>query len=397
MLTIDQARQQILEGLPRVAGEAVGIVQASGRILHSDVFARRTLPPWDNSAMDGFAVRSAELPATLPVAGSVVAGDPPGVVLEPGTTLRIMTGAPLPSGADAVVMREEVDDQQSSADFLNRPEPGAHIRRAGDDIRAGDRLLAAGVALGPGEIAAVAGQGQAEVEVSHRPRVAILSTGDELVPIGTEPGPGQIVASSACALAAQVREAGGHPIDLGIAADRREHLIALLRQGTEADVLITTGGVSVGDFDLVKDTLAEVGVTVAFWRVAIKPGKPLVFGHTADGNPMFGLPGNPVSTMVGFELFVRPTLLAMQGASRIHRPRAEVVLAEPYPKRPGRVHFVRATLRQAGGGLEAIPLRHQGSGMLSSMVGVDALVEVPRDLGDVAAGTRLPALLLRYP
>jgi molybdopterin molybdotransferase len=222
-----------------------------------------------------------------------------------------------------------------------------------------------------------------------------LSTGDELVDVHTSPGPGQIVNSNAYALAVQVREAGGIPIQVGIAPDDRARLVEMMRTGLETDALVTSGGVSVGEFDFVKDAFAEAGVEMGFWRVAMKPGKPLAFGVGAAGTPVLGLPGNPVSSLVSFELFGRPALLAMQGALRVERARVEVVLDSRYDKRPGRAHFLRSKLTRVGDELHAAPHPKQGSGMLTSMLDVDALVEVARDSGTVEAGTRLPAWLLR--
>jgi len=394
-LTVAEARKRILDAVPEMPAESVSLEQAGGRILAAPLRATRWLPPLDNSAMDGFAVRSAELPGTLAIAGTVAAGDRPDAVLAPGTVLRIMTGAPLPSGADAVVMREDVEDDGDRATFAASCLPGQHIRRAGEDVAPDTEVLAAGVALGPGEIAMLAAQGCATVRVARRPRVALLSTGDELVDVHTSPGPGQIVNSNAYALAVQVREAGGIPITLGIAPDDRSRLVEMVRTGLEADALVTSGGVSVGEFDFVKEAFSEAGVEMDFWRVAVKPGKPLAFGVTAAGAPVFGLPGNPVSSLVSFELFGRPALLSMQGASRVERARVDVVLGTRYEKNPGRAHFLRAKLTRVGDQLSADPHPKQGSGMLSSMLDVDALVEVHRDAGTVEAGTRLPAWLLR--
>jgi molybdopterin molybdotransferase len=397
MLSIDQATQQIQGKTRPLELERVSISDAAARYLATDAIARRSLPPYDNSAMDGFAVRTAELPATLPVSGDIPAGATPDATLPAGAVMRIMTGAPLPGGADGVVMREDVDDRGDSAVFSEPARVGQHIRKRGEDIAAGEIAVPAGSRLCPGEIGMLAAQGFAEVEVRRRPTVAIIGTGDELVDVDQEPGPGRIVNSNAYALAAQVSECGGEPVNLGIVADTRSALIERLRQGVQHDVLLSSGGVSVGDYDYVKEALAEAGVEIVFWKVAVKPGKPLVFGVADSGALVFGLPGNPVSSMVTFELFVRPALLALQGAARIHRPRARVTLTAPYRKKPGRTHFVRAVLERSGDHLEASPHSKQGSGMLSSMVGIDALVEVDRDLGDVDAGTVLPALLLGWP
>jgi molybdopterin molybdotransferase len=403
MLTVTEAGARVLAAVRPLEAELVPIDQAQGRVLAHAITSRRDLPPWDNSAMDGFAVRSADLPGILPVAGTVAAGHAPGIVLAPGTALRIMTGAPLPEGADAVVIRE--DAQELPGELPGAPgarvrlaapaPPGDNVRRRGEDVAAGQHALDAGVCLGAGEIGFLAALGHGMVRVARRPRVAILSTGDELVSVDVPPRPGQIVNSNMYALAAQVRDAGAVPVNAGIALDRPDDLLPRIREALAADVLITSGGVSVGDFDFVKDALAAAGVSVGFWKVAMKPGKPLAFGATAAGGLVFGLPGNPVSSMVGFELFVRPALLAMQGARELHRPRVPVTITSGYGKQPGRAHFLRATLRRQGDVLLADLHPRQGSAMLSSMVGTHALVMVPAESGDVAAGTRLEALLLR--
>jgi molybdopterin molybdotransferase len=401
MLTVAEAGARVLAAVRPLAPELVPLEQAQGRVLAHAIASGRDLPPWDNSAMDGFAVRSAELPAVLPMAGTVAAGHAPDAVLAPGTTLRIMTGAPMPAGADAVVIREEVEELRepsggagARARFAAPVTPGDNVRRRGKDVAVGEVVLGAGARLGAGEIGFLAALGHAAVRVARRPRVAILSTGDELVSVDMPPRPGQIVNSNAYALAAQVREAGAEPVHVGIAPDHPDGLVARIRDALEADVLLTSGGVSVGDFDFVKDAFAAAGVDMDFWKVAMKPGKPLAFGCTAAGGLVFGLPGNPVSSMTGFELFVRPALLALQGAAEIERPRAPVVLTGAYAKQPGRAHFLRATLRRQGETLLADPHPKQGSAMLSSMVGTHALVVVPAESGDVTAGTRLEALLL---
>jgi molybdopterin molybdotransferase len=396
MLSAREASERILAACGRLEVETVPLDAAWGRILAAPIVAARALPPADHSAMDGFAVRASDTPGLLPIAATLGAGDPAAQPLAPGMAARIMTGAMIPAGADAVVIREEADDRGGHVHLATPARPGAHIRRRGEDVAQGDRVLEPGARLDPGAIALLAALGHVEVEVTRRPRVALISTGDELVEVGQEPGPGQIVSSSARALAAQIREAGGEPVDLGIVRDRPEDLEAALTRGLAEDVLVTTGGVSVGERDHVKAALARAGVTLEFWKVAIKPGKPLVFGTGRGGKPVFGLPGNPVSSMVVFELMVRPALLAMQGASRPHRPRAQVVLTSEYRKTRGRAHYARAKLVRRGAHLEAEVSAKQGSGMLSSMVGVDALVEIDADAGDVPAGATLPAILLGF-
>ena len=307
-----------------------------------------------------------------------------------------MTGAPLPRGADAVVMREDVDDHGDRVEFSQPAAAGQHVRRAGEDVARGAAVLEPGCRLGPGELAMLAAQGRAQAEVARQPRVIILSTGDELCPVGCEPAPGQIFSSNEHALAAQAAEAGGLVVRTELLRDQREQIEAALRAAlADADVVVTSGGVSVGDFDHVREALGSAGLSLDFWKVAMKPGKPVAFATAPGRGPLcFGLPGNPVSSMVSFELFVRPALLALQGAARIQRPRAQVVLARAVSKQPGRAHYLRAQLRRDGDRLEALPHPRQGSGMVSSLVGVDALVELDAALGDQPAGARCPALLL---
>ncbi len=394
MLSPREAKARILAACPKSRRETVALDDAAGRVLARPITATRALPPADNSAMDGFAVRAADTPGELPIAASIGAGDAPAAPLLPGRAARIMTGAVIPEGADAVVIREEADDRGDAVAIAREAKPGAHIRQRGEDVAPGDEVLAAGDLVDAGAIALCAALGHVSLEVARRPRVAVLSTGDELVEVGRDPGPGQIVSSNARALVAQIREAGGEPIDRGIVRDDPSAIEAAIADGLGHDALVTTGGVSVGDRDHVMAALERAGVDVSFWKVAIKPGKPLVFG-TAGETLVFGLPGNPVSSMVAFELFVRPALRAMQGARVTERPRAPVVLAETYRKSPGRTHYTRARLRRRGAILEATIDAKQGSGMLSSMVGVDALVELDADAGDAPAGSEWPALLLR--
>ena len=398
MLTVAEASRRILERVRALGQEEVALRESRGRILAQAIRADRALPPWDNSAMDGFAVRTADLagaPVELPVAGSVAAGARPGEPLAPGTALRIMTGAPMPRGADAVVIREDTDDRGGSARFAAPARAGDNIRLAGEDVAPGSVVMQAGGALGPGDIGLLAALGRARVPVGRRPRVAILCTGDELCPLGAEPAPGQIFSSNEHALTAQVDEAGGEVAYAELVPDDRAGTEAALTAALGCDVVVTSGGVSVGDRDHVREALAGAGVTIDFWKVAMRPGKPVVFGLAPGGALCFGLPGNPVSSLVSFELFVRPALLALQGASAVQRPRAEVILGSPARKNPGRAYYLRAALHRRGDALEADLYGKQGSNMLSSLVGVDALVELAAELGDTAAGARCPALLLR--
>jgi molybdopterin molybdotransferase len=400
MRPIGEALGEILPAFAPLARERSPLLEARGLFVAEDVRARFDLPPFDNSAMDGYAVRhqdvqgaSAETPVTLPVAGeSRAGGDLPGEH-QPGTAMRIFTGAPLPPGADAVVMQEDTQRDGEQVSLQIAPTAWRHVRRLASDMQAGQVVLRAGDRLGPGELGLLASQNHASVTVWRRPRVALLSTGDELRDASDPPRPGSIVNSNAYALAAQVHEAGGVPWILPIAPDAPEPILAAVREGLQADVLVSIGGVSVGDYDLVNAAFAAAGVEQRFWKIAMKPGKPVSFG-LAGGVPVLGLPGNPVSAMVTFEVFVRPGLRRMLGDPRPHRSRTEVRLAHDHRHKTGRTELARATLSRGPLGLNADLRRAQGSGSLPSMVGVDAFVILPADQADFAAGDSLSAILL---
>ncbi len=400
MLKPDDAISRILAQAEAMEEERVPLLAAQGRVLRKAQDARFALPPWDNSAMDGFAVRAAELPGELPISGVIAAGRAPGTTLVKGTCMKIMTGAPMPEGADSVVMREEVEEGDGVARFAKAPMLGRHIRRAGEDVASDSVLLPLGSLLGPGELSILAAQSISEVSVCKRPRVAILSTGDELVPLGTTPSAAQIVNSNAITLAAQVREAGGIAVDAGIVPDTLEDTVRALRSLADYDMLLTSGGVSVGDFDYVKEAYEQIGVSMDFWKVAIKPGKPLAFGlrdmRTGTRKQLvFGLPGNPASSLVSFEVFVRPALRKLMGYANEVRPRMQVKLAESIDKGKGRTNYVRAKLQATESGPVATALRKQGSGMLRSMVEVDCLLQLDADATHFPAGSLVPALSLR--
>jgi molybdopterin molybdotransferase len=417
MLTVEQALAEVLKALPRMGHERVPLANAVGRVLGETVAARHALPPWDNSAMDGFAVRAEDLagatassPVELPIVGTVAAGHPAAQPLESRQSMRIMTGAPMPTGADSVVMKEDVTlvpatgaaGSGGRVRFVASTERGRHVRRAGEDVAALASVLEPGTDLGPGEVGVCAAVGQASVVCVRRPRVAILSTGDELCEPGQPLGPGQIYSSNAWALAGAVTAAGGVPTILPTAPDDEQALEAAVRDGLTADLLLSTGGVSVGDFDLVRQTFERCGVSLGFWQVAMRPGKPLAFGRAPSGTPVFGLPGNPVSALVSFELFARPALRTMLGAREgIQRPRAEVVTSWAITLGPRR-HFVRTRLTREGLALHASPFPRQGSHELRSLLGVHALLDVPAQEAvsepsgpqELPAGTTLSAILL---
>jgi molybdopterin molybdotransferase len=395
MLTYEDALAQILGQTQTLAPVQTPLAEALGLILAEDLRAFHDLPPFDNSSMDGFAVRAADIAdagTVLPVQGDIAAGMLFVPTLMPNRTLRIMTGAPLPEGADTVVPVEDTEARANGIAFLEAVETGRHIRRRGEEVRSGMLVVPKQSRLRPAEIGMAATVGRAQILATPKPRVAIVSTGDELVEPGTEIQRGQIYNSNAYALAAQVEEAGGVVIHRLHARDTPDALRAAFDQCAGADVLITSGGVSVGDFDYVKAVFAERG-TVDFWRVAIRPGKPLAFGQWGS-TLFFGLPGNPVSSMVTFELFVRPTLRKLAGHSALARPEVTVRLAEEVFHTPGRRSYQRAIVSRESSGYLARTTGAQGSGMLRSMVLANALLVLPSDTAVFPAGTELSALLL---
>jgi molybdopterin molybdotransferase len=392
MLSVDEASRAVAQRIAKLPVERVAVRDARGRVLAADVIAARKLPGFDNSAMDGYAARSKDLPATLPVVATLGAGH---VLLDPipdKVAVRIMTGAPIPTGLDTVVIQEDVTIE-GNAVALPASATGENIRLAGEDISTGELAIAAGTRLAAGELGLLAALGRVDIDVHRAPRVAIVSTGDELVDISIEPGPGQLVNSSAHALAALISDAGGIPNTIGIVKDDPVTMATLIASAMDNDVVITTGGVSVGDRDHVRAALSSAGVELELWKVAMKPGKPFSFGMSGKV-PVFGLPGNPVSTFVAFELFVRPALLAMQGAAVTNRPRAPVQLVHGYRKQAGRAHYVRARVQRNGEHLVAHPHPKQGSAMMTSLIGCNALVEVAAEATEVGPSSIVSAILL---
>jgi molybdopterin molybdotransferase len=395
VLSVADAARAVIACMPRLPSEPVPLDAAAGRILAADIVAARALPGFDNSAMDGYAARAADLPGTLPVAGLVAAGQ---LEIEPvpaGAAVRIFTGAPMPPGADTVVIQE---DATRDADRVALPAApaGDNVRLTGEDVAIGETALPAGTRLGPWDIGMLAALGVTSVPVVRAPRVALIATGDELVDVATPPGPGQLVDSSVHALVALVHEAGGVADRLGIARDNLASLADRLDASLGYDVVITTGGVSVGDRDYVRTALADAGIVLELYKVAMRPGKPFSFGVRPgpQPTPVFGLPGNPVSTIVAFELFLRPALLAMQAARVIERPKVSVQVAGGYRKQAGRAHYLRARVTRDGDRLIATPHPKQGSAMLSSLVGCNALIVIGAELTEVAPGGPAPAILL---
>ena len=401
MISVEEAQNSILEMIRPMGRERVGLLDCPGRVLAEDVRSPRPVPPWNNSAMDGYALRaedvagaSRETPKTLRVVEEIQAGVVASRALGPGEAIKIMTGAPIPDGANAVVLVEETEriSEDEVCIFLAVRE-GEAVRLAGEDVKPGETVLSRGTILGAASAGMLANVGRARVYVHQKPKVAILATGEELVDLGDAPGVGQIFNSNSYALAAQVVEAGGEPVLLGIARDDAEDLSRHIYDGLAADLLITSGGVSVGDFDLVKTTLGGLGNDMRFWRVRMKPGKPMAFG-VLNNKPVFGLPGNPVSTMVSFELFVRPALLKMQGREHLFRASVEARLLHPLAKSPERRHYVRSVAYRDGEGWAVRAIEAQGSNILHSMVRANALVVFPEYETELAAGSRVQVVLL---
>ncbi len=410
-LTVAEALELVLESVGVLSAETVALPDALGRVLAEPVVARDSLPPFANSSMDGYALRASDLrdatavhPVALRVIGDVAAGTVFVGEVVPGTAVRIMTGAPLPSGADAVVPVEDTneawrDPQRPLPETVQVGRPvgaGDYVRGIGEDIQAGQEVLSVGHLLRPQEIGVLASLGVSRLTVTRRPKVGILATGDELVPVEAPLTPGKIRNSNGYAQAAQVRALGAIPVELGVAGDSEADVRAHLQTGLEAgvDLFISSAGVSVGAYDVVKAVLEAEG-NVGFWRVRMRPGKPLAHG-TYRGIPYLGLPGNPVSAMVSFERFARPAILKMAGHRRLDRPELQVALQEELTS-DGRESYIRAVVRRADGRFVATTTGSQGSHIMTSLVQANALLIVPEGVTAVAPGTLLTALMIDWP
>ena len=404
MLTVPEASARILEHITRLSVERVPLLDALGRVLAEPVRAPMTLPAWDNSAMDGYAVRgtdidaaTAERPVTLRVLETVAAGRFATQPVGDGEAIRIMTGAPLPKGADTVVRVEDTDGGTTQVEVRDARDARRNIRPRGEDFNEGDALLDAGAPLGAAQLGILASIGRASVDVYRRPRVAIMGSGDELVDVDQfhEVLAGRkIVSSNGYTLHALVRDAGGEPVNLGVAADTPASLREHLARAAGSDLVLTSAGVSVGEFDYTRDVIASLGADMKFWRVRMRPGAPLGFG-VIGAMPWIGLPGNPVSAMVTFELFVRPVLRRMLGHMRLFRRPVPVVLEERVTIGARLTHFLRAIVTTRDDGLVTARLTGpQGSGILTSMSRANALLVVPEDRPAVEVGETLHAIPL---
>jgi molybdopterin molybdotransferase len=404
MISVEEALIRMLKTISPLPTMKVPLAESYGLVLAEDIVAHEDMPPFANSAMDGFALKSQDSfqhdqhPPRLRVIGEVAAGYVTQQIVEPGTAMRIMTGAPVPEGADAVIQVEltkQADEHGTLVDIMAEVVPGNNIRPASEDIRSGQTVLTRGTEIGPWEIGILAMVGCAQVPVIRQARVAILGTGDEIVDVDQELQPGQIRNSNSYLLEAAVRRAGAEAIRLGVARDTIESLREKFAQAVNSDLIITSGGVSVGNFDLVKNILAEQG-EIEFWRVNMRPGKPVAFGQI-DGIPMIGLPGNPVSTAVTFELFAQPVIRKMQGHQRLVKPQVEVIVKDGVEGRASRRHYVRAHVEWSQGRFIAHTTGNQGSHIMTSLRNANALLIIPENSVAIPPGGTTKAMMLDWP
>ncbi len=410
MLSFEEARKIVFEHLPsQMAAEEIPLTAALGRVLAEDIAAGFDIPPYDNSAMDGYAVCAEDTsgagddrPVELKVVGETAAGGKLGARVEPGSCVRIMTGGCIPPGADAIVRVEETEEivgsRQSAVDgreeeslvkIKQEVTQDRDIRKIGEDIRCGETVIKHGVRIRPAHIGLLASLGKKDVPVAQKPKVGILATGDELLDITAPHDPKKIYSSNNYALMAQTYHAGAEPVLLGIAGDEQDSLREKIEDGLKCDILVTTGGVSAGKYDIVQDIFAQAGVRILFNKVAIRPGMPTVFG-IAENKPIYGLPGNPVSAMVTYELFVRPVILSMLGVASPDREETTAVLTEGIRKKAGRFHFLRGVFD--GNSRQVKTTGSQGSGILSSMGRANCLILLPD--GPKEAGDEVRIMLL---
>ena len=400
MIQVQEALDTILSKIQFKGVEKVPLDQALGRVLAEDVISRVNNPPLDNSAMDGYAliaedIQSAtpENPVKLDVVEEIAAGYTAKGVLKPGQAMRIMTGAPIPSGANAVLMQEDTQKDSNAILCLDKADVDENIRMAGEDVKIGEEVIKKGTTLSPAHIGMMAVVGRSQIAVGQRPIVSILSTGDEILELDETPEGPQIFNSNGHMLAAQIKSAGGIPVYLGIAKDTEKDLMEKFESALKADVVVSSGGVSVGDYDLVKSSLQKMGQDMLFWKVAMKPGKPLAFGRIGD-TPIFGLPGNPVSSFVSFEQFVRPSLRKTMGCSDLSHKTVQAKLTRTIHKKPGRLHFLSSIVSWADGEYTVTPAGEQGSGILKSAANANGLLIFPLEAEEIKQGQEVAVQLL---
>lgn len=398
---LSDAQKVVLDAAPLLGLEKISILDALGRVLGEDIVAERDNPPWDNSAMDGFAVRWEDIrqeqaiqkPVTLSVIEDVPAGRMPSRTVGSGQAIRIMTGAPIPRGADTVLKVEDTEPTRDSVRVFKAEPKGANIRPQGEDVKKGDCIIAKGIRIRPSEAGMLAILAKPFVFAYQRPRVAILSTGDELADLDERFSDEKIINSNSYGIAAAVQEAGGIPLLLGIARDTPMALKEKISHGLNADLLVLSGGVSMGDYDFTTAVFRELGAEMNFWKLAIRPGQPVAFGKI-QGKLAFGLPGNPVSSMVTFEQLVRPALLRMSGCRSYGRPVVQAIFQERFSKRPDRRHFLRGILTREEGVFKVRTTGSQGSGILTSMIKANCLIDVPVAVERLNPGDEVEVQLL---
>ena len=400
MIQVQEALDKILCQIQFKGVERVPLGQALGRVLTEDVVSRINNPPLDNSAMDGYAVIAEDIqsatpenPVKLEMIEEIAAGYTAKGTLKPGQTMRIMTGAPIPPGADAVLMQEDTQKDGNAILCLDKADVAENIRRAGEDVKIGEGVIKKGTTLSPAHIGMLAVIGRSQIAVSQRPTVAILSTGDEILELDETPQGPQIFNSNGHMLAAQIKSAGGIPVYLGIAKDTEKDLMEKFEWALKADIVVSSGGVSVGDYDLVKSSLQKMGQDMLFWKVAMKPGKPLAFGRIGK-TPIFGLPGNPVSSFVSFEQFVRPSLRKVLGCSDLSHKTVQAKLTRTIYKKPGRLHFLSSIVSWANGEYTVTPAGEQGSGILKSAANANGLLIFPLEAEEIKQGQEVAVQLL---
>jgi molybdopterin molybdotransferase len=406
MIKVEEAQKIILENISSIGSEKVSILESLRRSIAQDYYSKDDIPPFDNSAMDGFAVSSSciagtsrEKPALLDIVEDLPAGDVTQREIKKGEAVRIMTGAPVPRGADAVIMVEDTQREQRAKSkeqrvkIFKEVEPGENIRRRGEDIKKGDLVLKKGEIVGAAQLGILANLGVESVEVAKSPRVGILATGNELLEVEENLTPGKIRNSNTYSLFGQVKNAGGIPYHLGIVKDNKLEIQRKIEQGLENDMLLISGGVSVGDYDYVKEVMTDLNGRIEFWKVAMRPGKPLVFA-VINGKPVFGLPGNPVSSMVSFEVFVRPAILNMLGQNIDSRKEVEAVLDEEISKKKGFRYFLRAQTRYKDGAYLTHTTGPQGSGILKSMLLANSLIILTEEVGFIKKGAKVTVRFL---
>ncbi len=400
MIRVEEALHHILNSISPLDLEKTDILNALGRVIGEDIYAGRNIPPKDNSAMDGYALKSedtkgatADTPAIVETIEDIPAGYLSQKTVGPRQAARIMTGAFVPEGADTVVKVEDTERDGNRVRIFVESPKGENIRYSGEDVQTGELVIAKGSIAGPAEVGMLAALGRSFIKVYQRPLVAIIATGDEIVDIDEDTSGDKIISSNSYSLHAQVRECGAVPLQTGIAKDREDSLTAAFRAALRADVIISSGGVSVGDYDFVKDVMTEMGTSIEFWQVAQRPGKPLAFG-TMQGKLVFGLPGNPVSSMITFEEYVRPALLKMMGRDRIFRRTVKATLTEDVKKKSGLKHFIRALVRKEGDRFTVSTTGEQGSGILKSMVLANGIIVLPEDISVAKKGEEVTVQLI---